>query len=149
VNIYVASSWRNDLQPHVVEALRLDNHTVYDFKNPSPGDKGFHWSEIDPNWRNWVPNEFSAALDHPIAEGGFSKDQDALDACSACVLVLPCGKSAHLELGYAAGQRKLTVVYFPSDLALMSPALTEPELMYRMCDYICTSHGPGPPRAFA
>lgn len=39
--VYVASSWRNLLQPGVVSALRSMGHWVYDFKNPSEGDKGF------------------------------------------------------------------------------------------------------------
>ena len=50
--IYVASSWRNTLQPGVVAALRGDGHEVYDFRNPAPGVKGFAWSEIDPSGSN-------------------------------------------------------------------------------------------------
>jgi hypothetical protein len=129
--VYVASSWKNALQTSVVAALRDDGHEVYDFKNPGPGDNGFHWSEIDPAWREWTPEAFSNGLDHDLARKGFTSDMDALHACSACVLVLPCGKSAHLELGYAVGARKLTVVYMP--------AHDEPELMYRMVDYLAMS----------
>ena len=33
MNIYVASSWRNQKQPDVVTALRENGHTVYDFKH--------------------------------------------------------------------------------------------------------------------
>jgi len=95
MNIYVASSWRNDLQPSVVQRLRLEGHEVYDFKNPRPGDNGFRWSDIDPNWTSWTPEQFCAGLQHPIAEAGFRSDMDALRACDACVLVLPCGRSAH------------------------------------------------------
>ena len=42
--IYVASSWRNDFYPEVVEALREVGHDVYDFRNPPSGDGGFKWS---------------------------------------------------------------------------------------------------------
>ena len=56
--IYVASSWRNPLQADVVAALKRDGHQVYDFKNPRPGDKGFAWSEIDPNWESWTAREY-------------------------------------------------------------------------------------------
>jgi len=35
---------------------------------------------------------------------------NALRWCEACVLLLPCGRSAHLELGWAAGAGKRTVV---------------------------------------
>ena len=130
MKVYPASSWRNILQPHVVEVLRTDGHETYDFRHPEPGDNGFHWSAIDERWKQWTPEAFSEGLDHPEAERGFELDMRALEWCDACVLILPCGKSAHLELGYAAGAGKLTVVYMP--------AADEPELMYRMCDYIAT-----------
>lgn len=129
--IYVASSWRNTIQPDVVAALRRDGHEVYDFKNPAPGDNGFSWRQIGDRSK-WDAAYFATeVLDHPIAAHGFGLDMRALEACSACVLVLPCGRSAHLELGQAVGARKLTIVYMPE--------LEEPELMYRMCDYVETT----------
>ena len=42
--IYVASSWRNEFYPEVVEKLREAGHEVYDFRNPPSGDPGFKWS---------------------------------------------------------------------------------------------------------
>ena len=132
MKIYLASSWRNEEQQNVVKALRAAGHTVYDFKNPKPGDTGFHWSSIDPNWKSWTAEQFAKGLEHPVAESGFTSDMDALRACDACVLLLPCGKSAHLELGYAVGANKLTIVMFNS-----ASSKEEPELMYMMCDYIC------------
>ena len=42
--IYVASSWRNEYYPEVVEKLREAGHDVYDFRNPPSGDPGFKWS---------------------------------------------------------------------------------------------------------
>ena len=47
--IYVASSWRNQYYPEVVEALRAAGHEVYDFRNPPHGGAGFHWTDIDEN----------------------------------------------------------------------------------------------------
>lgn len=46
MKIYVASSWKNNLQPKVVLELRNLGHEVYVFKNLTEGDNGFHWSEI-------------------------------------------------------------------------------------------------------
>jgi hypothetical protein len=74
MKIYLASSWRNEQQPEIVRLLRLDGHEVYDFKNPIESDNGFHWSEIDPEWQNWTPDEFSKALKHPVAQRGFGYD---------------------------------------------------------------------------
>jgi nucleoside 2-deoxyribosyltransferase len=131
MKIYVASSWRNNVQPEVVEALRKEGHEVYHFKNPEPGNHGFHWSEIDPEWKAWNPEIFRESLKHPIAENGFDKDMTALEECDACVLVLPCGRSAHLEAGYPIGAKKLTIIYIPG--------CEEPELMYKMAAAICTT----------
>ena len=38
MKIYVASSWRNERHPGVVELLRIAGHEVYDFRNPEDGD---------------------------------------------------------------------------------------------------------------
>lgn len=131
MNIYVASSWRNEIQPNVVKYLRAFGHTVYDFRHPAPDNDGFAWSQIDPNWREWSPTQFREALEHPIAQNGFALDMAALRACHACVLVLPCGKSAHAEVGWAAGAGKKTCVYMPHS--------DEPELMYLMFGPILTT----------
>lgn len=135
MNIYVASSWRNHIQPTIVEVLRGVGHEVYDFKNPAPGDNGFGWSEIDPAWQTWNAVAFREALKRGPARRGFKLDMDALRACDACVLVLPCGRSAHLELGWAAGAGKKTLA-----LVLDEVGPHEPELMYKMLDApVCAS----------
>lgn len=131
IKIYVASSWRNKYQQDVVKILREHGYDVYDFKHPEPGNNGFHWSEIDPKWGNWTPEQFKVALDHPIAEKGFLTDMRALIRCDVCLLVLPCGRSAHLEAGFAKGYGKILVIFVPET--------TEPELMYKMTPYICTN----------
>lgn len=128
MNIYVASSWRNEQQPKVVDAIRDIGHRVYDFRNPRVGDKGFHWSEIDIGWQTWTPLNYRDALRHPIAKAGFKADMDALEWCDAVVGVQPFGRSASLELGWAAGRGKLTILLL---------ATGEPELMVKMCDHIC------------
>ena len=131
MKIYVASSWRNPHQPSVVRALSAAGHVVYDFRNPAPGNQGFAWSSIDPNWQAWTPTEYLAALAHPVARSGFRFDMDALEGCDACVLVMPCGRSAHLELGHAVGAGKKTFVLLDGP--------SEPELMYAMTTQIVTS----------
>jgi hypothetical protein len=46
MKLYVASSWRNPLQPTIVHALRRSGHEVYDFRNPKEGDTGFGWQQV-------------------------------------------------------------------------------------------------------
>ena len=132
MKIYLASSWRNEYQPDILATLRRDFHEVYDFRNPAPNNKGFAWAAINPNWQKWDASSFIAALDHPIAEEGYGFDKRALDWCTACVCLLPCGKSAHLEAGYTIGQGKPT--FF-----LMYGAEVVPELMYKLGSGATTS----------
>lgn len=127
--IYVASSWRNKQQGAVVEALRHRGHEVYDFKNPRPGEHGFHWSEIDPDWLAWEPRPYRDALEHPVAQAGFASDFEAMKWADTFVLVLPCGRSAHLEAGWATGANRPTAILLHQDQF-------EPELMYLIADLI-------------
>jgi hypothetical protein len=128
--IYLASSWRNSYQPEVVKALREWGHEVYDFRNPTEGDHGFSWREIGDGFEHWTAWEFREALKTPIAARGFSYDKDGCEWADTGVLLLPCGRSAHLEAGYLIGQGKPTLV-----LALEER--TEPELMYLLAARIC------------
>ena len=100
--IYVASSWRNKYFPEVVTRLREAGHEVYDFR-----------------------------LHHPLAERQFQADIDALTWADTCVLVLPCGRSAHTEAGWMAGAGKRVIAYIPEML--------EPELMYKLFDAVAGS----------
>lgn len=122
MKVYVASSWRNTLQPAIVSIFRDAGHDVYDFKNPAPGNDGFRWTAIDPEWQDWTPEQYREALNHPIARAGFALDMDALKACDACVLVLPSGRSASFEFGWAIGAGKKGAVVMLDKC--------EPELMY-------------------
>lgn len=130
MKVYVASSWRNLIQPDVVKMLVEAGHDVYDFRNPFQNGTGFRWADIASDWEDWSSEELIDGLEHPLASKGFKSDMDALDWAEAVVMVMPCGRSSHLELGYAVGQRKKTVV-------LLSQS--EPELMYKMADYLVTN----------
>jgi hypothetical protein len=129
MRIYVASSWRNRYQPVVVQTLRDVGHDAYDFRHPAPGDHGFAWTEINPAWQSWTPAQYRAALQHPLAQVGFAQDKLALQMADVTVLVLPCGRSAHLELGYAKGLGQSTAVL------MLEPC--EAELMYVLVDRLC------------
>ena len=128
--VYVASSWRNRWQPDVVHALTTLGFHVYDFRNP-PGRAGFAWGAIDPAWQAWTVEQFTAHLGHPDAIAGYAADMAGLSRADVCVLVLPCGRSAHLEAGWAAGRGIPLIIY--------SPEPCEPELMYRMATTVCSS----------
>lgn len=133
--VYVASSWRNPVQAAVCATLRAAGIDHYDFKNPEPGSHGFHWSSVMPSYNHESCDmfEYIAAIQHPIAVEGFGNDFRAMQKADACVLVLPCGRSSHLEMGWFTGQPdKRTAIL------LDGPQIT-PELMYKMVDYIAPS----------
>ena len=130
--IYLASSWRNEAQPDVVEALRDMGHEVYDFRNP-PNDSGFGWEQLDAgdqrNDDGSVTFEgWEKMLADPIAKAGFKADFDAMKWATAFVLLLPSGRSAHLEAGWAIGRG------IPTAILSLEEAI-EPELMALLADF--------------
>ena len=140
--VYVASSWRNEHQPAVVDVLRGLGLNVYDFRNPQEGiarareagrgrGTGFQWPEIDPEWQSWTPEQFRASLQHSRAVEAFQADRVACEGADATLLVLPCGRSSHLELGVAVGRGAWVAVFFPPGIPRQ-----EPELMYRWVDVL-------------
>lgn len=138
--VYVASSWRNPMQPVVCATLAAAGIEHYDFRNPE-GGTGFSWREVKPEGAplgvkakgsDWEQvDDYLAMVHHPRATAGFDADFAAMVRADTFVMVLPCGKSAHLELGWAAGAGKRT--------ALLLEDPVEPELMYRVADEMFTS----------
>lgn len=132
--VYVASSWRNPHQPEVVKALRANGIPCYDFRNPVEGDHGFSWEQCGPRGMSgtctylhgdtWLPSDVIETLEHRIAMRAFDFDFGAMKRARACVLVMPCGRSAHIEAGYFVGAGR------PLHVLLTGSA--EPELMWRM-----------------
>lgn len=127
--IYVASSWRNERHRSVVEALRAEGHSVYDYRNPAHGA----WTETN----RWWERPGYRAVSFPVVVGdvperitAFATDMQELRAADVVVLVLDSGKSAHLEAGFAAGAGKALVV--------LGEDHHEPELMYGMADLVTT-----------
>ena len=153
--IYVASSWRNPYFADVVSLLRSAGHEVYDFRNPPHGGHGFKWAEIAPDMgvgaaacagsaagagagaggagvvgaaTEWTFDQYRQGLKHPKAERQFAADLEAMLWADTCVLVLPCGRSAHTEAGWFSGRGLKTIAYIPQ--------FDEPELMYKLFDAV-------------
>ena len=130
--IYLASSWRNINHPAAVHMLRNAGHEVYDFRHPPGGiDGGFSWSKIDPEWDAWSASIYREKLKLSLAQQGFHSDFDGMKWADVGILLLPCGRSAHLELGWMAGAGKQTIIWTCDG--------QEPELMALLADEICIS----------
>jgi len=158
--VYVASSWRNHFQPAVIALLNAAKIPCYDFKNPDGGTgfswhevkprvcERSHPDEVDgtpvtcrycsyasqsiaATGSDWEKvDDYLKMIAHPRAIEGFNADFAAMNKADTFILVLPCGKSAHLELGWAIGAGKRTAILLEDPV--------EPELMYRMADHLST-----------
>lgn len=126
--IYVASSWRNRHFENIVDDLRSNGLDCYDFKR----DEGakFGWHEVGVNSGEETFEHYQLGMKHSRVKAGFKSDSDAMTKATTCLLLLPCGRSAHLELGWMCGQNKNTAIWFPPDENVT------PELMYGFVDFM-------------
>jgi hypothetical protein len=126
--VYVASSWRSTMFDATVNILEAAGVPHYNFKKPSSDLSGFSWSEVmegfDINKQEAVVADYLEALGTARATEAFEAD-----------FVLPCGKSAHLELGWAVGAGKRTAILLDTG----KYGTVQPELMYKMVDLITPS----------
>jgi hypothetical protein len=126
------------MQPAVIAMLNSARIPCYDFKNPE-GGTGFHWSEVMSNYtpgsESANVDEYLNALVNPRSIEGFNSDFAAMQKADTFILVLPCGRSAHLELGWAVGAGKRTAIFLDPD----NRGHVTPELMYKMCDLVTYS----------
>jgi hypothetical protein len=116
--IYLIGSLRNPAVPYLGATLRTIGFDVFDdWHGAGP--------EADDKWKEYEETR------------GRSYSKKHLDMADIAVLVLPAGKSGHLELGYMCGQEdKKAFILFPDG---------EPErwdVMYQFADgvYFDTEH---------
>lgn len=122
IRVYVASSYKNELQPVVVGWLRRAGALVFDFRHPPPGGRPFEGRTIDHDGP-MRGAEFVDTVNTRRAMQGFMSNMGPLAAADVLVLLQPCGASAHLEAGFAIGSGIPVLVAIPHD------GLRSPELM--------------------
>ncbi len=103
MNIYLIGSLHNPLIPVAGNLLRQRGHEVFDNWHASGPDADAHWRD----YHRARGNSFIEGLDSPEAVTSFALDMAYLDWCDQAVLLLPAGKSGHLELGWAIGRGKV------------------------------------------
>jgi len=109
MKIYLASSWKNaGFVKEVKEILESEcGHVVDAFCDAEEGRFVFHYSEIK-DFQNLDAIEF---LKTEQVKKVFREDRKWIDWAEALVMLLPCGKSAHLEAGYAKGKGKKLFIF--------------------------------------
>lgn len=101
--IYLIGSLRNPAVPQLANALRAMNFDVFDDWH-SAGETA------DDSWRDYEKarerSYVEALRDSYAAQHVFDFDLHHLNRAHAAILMMPAGKSGHLELGWMLGQRK-------------------------------------------
>lgn len=127
--IYLIGALKNTRIPDIGVKLRTMNYDVMDeWFTPGP--------EADSFWQEYCRRRgltYSEALRGRAATNIFLFDRSYLDMSDVAVLVMPAGKSAMLELGYAKGQGKKTIIFLDG---------VEPErydLMPAFADHVVTT----------
>jgi hypothetical protein len=110
-SVYVMGSMRNPRVCEVAQALRGVGWDAFDdWISPGP--------EADDRWQAYEKargRTFIEALRGYHAQHVFALDQYHLDRCDVGVLVLPAGKSAHIELGYLSRAKKPVYMLFDGE----------------------------------
>lgn len=107
-SVYVIGSLRNPNVPKFANALRKAGFDAFDSWY-APGPKA------DDFWRDYTIQRglnYKEALQDWSAKHVFEFDKFHLDRCDTAVLLMPGGKSAHLELGYIIGRGKPGFIFF-------------------------------------
>lgn len=109
--IYLIGSMRNPSIPEIAQQLRASGHEVFDdWFSPGP--------EADEYWQKYEKDRgrhYKESLAGYHAKTVFEFDYTHLKRADTVVLVMPAGKSGHLELGWAAGQGKRCFVLFDKE----------------------------------
>ena len=129
--IYLIGSLRNKNIPVLANTLRSEGFDVFDdWYAPGP--------ECDDHWRDYEKQRsrsYADAISSPHAWNVFRFDKMYLDRASTVVLVMPAGKSGHLEIGYSIGMGKTGIVFFEDG----EPARWD--VMYRFANHVCFTFG--------
>ncbi len=116
--IYIASSWKMHLVAiDLAKRLRAEGFEVDCFCDSTTGRYVFNFNEIF-EIHGQHPEDWDAIrmLLEPQVQKAFAEDKKWLDWCDICILLVPSGRSAHLEAGYAKGSGKKLYIYgdFPA-----------------------------------
>jgi len=135
LKIYLASSWRNaDAVLAVKKVLDSFGFEVDAFCNQEGGRIGFNITDLlQKAGHSLYEVDAISAIEHPAVTKefiiAFNEDKKWIDWCDCLIMLMPCGRSSHLEAGYAKGQGKLLFIYW-----LNEPVKGEFDNMYQFAD---------------
>lgn len=106
--IYLIGSLRSPTVPEIGNRLRGEGYDVFDDWHAAGPIADDSWQEYE----NIRGHTYIEALQGYAAKHVFAFDLFHLNRADAGVLVMPAGKSGHLELGFLAGKGKKTYILF-------------------------------------
>lgn len=110
-SIYLIGSLRNENVPTLGNRIRDIGIEAFDQWHGAGPEADDYWQK----YSKFKGLTYKEALQDHGAKHVFEFDKKHLDRCDAAVLVMPAGKSGHLELGYMAGKGKPTFVVFEEE----------------------------------
>jgi len=107
-SIYIIGALKNRTIPHLANQIEKLGIEAFDsWQSPGP-DADIYLKKYEKlRGRNHLQ-----AMKGYAAQQIFQFDKNHLDRCDAAVLVMPAGKSGHLELGYTIGRGKPGFILF-------------------------------------
>ena len=112
MKIYLASSWKNQKEVIALAGyLELCGFEVDAFCRSSDKRYAFHWSELVDSEDDLANYDAIEMLADPRTQRAFKEDRKWLDWSDCVIMLMPCGRSSHLEGGYAKGQGKLLYIH--------------------------------------
>lgn len=109
--IYLVGSLRNERIPEIAELLREDGHDVFDDWYGAGPKADDHWREYEIG----RGRPYAEAILGKAAQNIMNFDRTNILASDTVILVLPAGKSGHMELGLAIGAGKKTHILLDKD----------------------------------
>ena len=122
LKIYLASSWRNAEAVMIIYNCLIRHKFEVDcFCNQEGNRIGFNIAEcLEKSGHNIYDVDAISVLEHPAVASKFkiayTEDKKWLDWANCVIMLMPCGRSAHLESGYMKGKGGLFYIYWLNDL---------------------------------
>lgn len=122
LRLYLIGSLRNPQVPVIAAAIRQLGFEVIDDWFAAGPEADDYWQKYEKGRGHSLPE----ALEGRAARNVVQFDKKNIDRSSIAVLLMPAGKSGHLELGYACGFGLKTFV-------LMDIEPERFDVMYALC----------------
>jgi len=110
--IYLIGSLRSPKVPVIATKLREAGHEVFDDWYAAGPEADDYWMKYEKE----RGHNYRQGLEGYAAHHVFEFDKHHLDTNDLAVLILPAGKSGHLELGYMIGTGKPGYILFDDEM---------------------------------